>query len=324
MKAFLRGVLRYFSYLCFFLAAIIVLYGVWSAFAYRDISYEALHQRYGGNIEAVYIDGVNLHYRLDGAPIASDKPAVLLIHSHYFNSRMWDDWVAEIGSQMRVIRFDLTSHGFTGAEPNGDYSMERDVFLVHSLLAHLGIDRLALVGSSLGGNIAFHYAASHPEKVTKLVLVNSGGLKREQSSGRNASAIPDWFYRVLYFVPRTAWKAFIEWMAEEDSIASPAFVKEFHDMLRHTGNRKAEMKRMASFRAGEPEQVLAKIEAPVLIQWGEQNPQLPVSSTEVFQSLLLNSAMVKVQTYSGAGHLLPVEKPVASATDAIEFILRKL
>lgn len=325
-----RKIFRGLGTLLFFIAALILLYGMWSLFAYRDISAEDLHQQYGGNVQQVYIDGVNLHYRLDGLPIeptsvndtepTSQAPIVLLIHNHYFNSLMWDGWVAEMQDQFSIIRYDLTSHGFTGPEPNSDYSIERDSFLIEALLAHLGVNKAAIVGSSLGGNIAFYYTAKHPEQVSHLVLVNSGGLKRKQSSGRNAEAIPDWFYKVLYFVPRVAWRSFIEWMAENDAVVTNEVVQQFHSMLRREGNRKAEMRRMASFKSGEPDQILAEITAPVLIQWGEQNPQLPASSVESFKTRLVRSQKVESKIYAGAGHLLPLELPEASAADAAQFI----
>lgn len=300
--------------------AVLILWLLYAVIAYRDIPYDELKARYGGNVSEVVVDGQPIAVRVDG-DLKDGRPQLLLIHSHYFNSRMWQPWVEQLKGRFTIVRYDLTSHGLTGPELSGDYSMARDQHLLEGLVEQLGMGRFAIAGSSLGGNIAFHYAAEHRAKVSHLLLVNSGGLPKAQSSKRNAEAIPDWFYRLLYLLPESVWRSFIEWMAVNDDVATAAFVTEFHDMLRGTDNRKAEMRRMASFDVGDPQPVLAKISAPVLLQWGQGNPQLPVAQVERFRGLLSGAARVESQIYAGAGHLLPLEQPKASAMDAAAFIL---
>ena len=77
----------------------------------------------------VDVDGVPLRYRVEGS-----GPALLLIHSLYFDMGMWDGWAPKLADRFRVIRFDMTGHGLTGPEPNGDYSMARDLALIRGLL----------------------------------------------------------------------------------------------------------------------------------------------------------------------------------------------
>jgi len=321
MMAFLRRTARWLGRIVFVLVALIAAYALYAAIAYRDIPTETLVARYGGdNLHFAQVEGNRVAYRLDGRPLG-EAPALLLVHSHYFNSRMWDGWLPHLEDDFSIVRFDLTSHGLTGPDVNNDYSMARDLRLLDGLINTLGISRVSLVGSSLGGNIAFHYAAKHSEKVEKLVLINSGGLKREQSSKRNAQAIPEWFCRVFYFVPQAAYRDFIEWMVFDSSIVSDAMVEEFHAMFRHEGNRQAELKRMRTFDVGEPAPVLAAITAPALILWGTDNPQLPTSHVARFESALSASPTVKSQLIAEAGHLLPVEKPGFSASAAREFLL---
>ncbi len=306
------------------LGLLVLTYLSYALIAWRDIPTDTLVARYGGdNLAFVDIDGTRLAYRLDGQAIGT-APAVVLIHSHYFNSRMWDDWIEHLRDDFAIVRFDMTSHGLTGPDAQNDYSMERDLTLMEGLFSALQLETVSLVGSSLGGNMAFHYAARHPEQVDKLVLVNSGGLKRKQSSKRNAKAIPEWFYRVFYFVPEIAYRKFIAWMVYDPAIASDDFVKEFHDMFRHSGNREAELNRMRSFDVGEPEPVLAEVTAPVLILWGEDNPQLPTAQVPQFEQLLVSSPRVESHILAQSGHLLPVEKPAESARLAREFLLNEV
>lgn len=306
------------------LAAVIVLaavYAMWSAWAYRDLPPEDLLARYGGdNVYELELDGQGLYYRLDG-PAVGSAPVVLLIHSHYFDSGMFDSWVEILRQNFTVVRFDMTSHGLTGPDVTNDYSMQRSLWLIDGLLSHLGVSKVAIVGSSLGGNMAFHWAARYPERVSHLVLVNSGGLKREQNSRRSASGIAPWFYRVFYFVPEVAYRQFLRWMIVDDVRVDDELVERFHAMFRREGNRQAEMERMRTFDVGNPDPILASVTAPTLLLWGEDNPQLPVELVEDLEQRLSAAKSVEHIIYPNVGHALPLESPQRAAEDIQRFLL---
>lgn len=298
------------------LLALLLLWLLWSLIAYRDIPVAALEARYGDeSLRRVDIDGVPLRYRVEG-----QGPALLLIHSHYFNMRMWDDWVPTLARYFRVIRFDMTSHGLTGPEPSADYSMERDLELIRGLLDHLGVELFSVAGSSLGGNMAFHLAAQEPDRVEALVLINSGGLPREGARGTRGT-IPGWVDYMTYFTPTSAFRRFLQWMIVDDSLVTDAQVKQFHQMFRREGNRFAEFARLRGFDVGEPEPLLAEVRAPVLVMWGADNPQLPVTQVDRFEKLLVNAASFERIVYEETGHVLPLERPVEGGADLRDFLL---
>lgn len=303
------------------MAAMLLLWGLWSAWAYRDIPATVLENRYGdNNLYCADFDGQRLCYRLDG-PEPGSAPLVLLIHSHYFDSLMFDSWVEVLAQDFTVLRFDMTSHGLTGPDIYNDYSMTRSLQLIDTLLSHIGAQQLAIVGSSLGGNFAFAWAAENPEHVSHLVLANSGGLKREQNSRRSAAGIAPWFYRVFYFVPEFAYRRFLEWMMVDDTVVTDALVERFHAMFRRDGNRFAEMERMRQFDVDDPESALASVRAPTLILWGELNPQLPAALAEEFAERLSSAERVETIVYPGLGHVLPLESPQRAALDIRRFLL---
>ncbi len=305
------------------LAGLIVLaavYGMWSAWAYRDLAPDDVLARYGGdNVHRVELEGQPLYYRLDGPPVGS-APVVLLVHSHYFDSRMFDGWTQVLQQDFTVVRFDMTSHGLTGPDVTNDYSMARSLWLMDGLLSHLGVSKVAVVGSSLGGNMAFHWAAQYPERVSHLVLANSGGLKREQNSKRSAAGIAPWFYRVFYFVPEVAYRKFLQWMIVDDTRVDDGLVEGFHAMFRREGNRQAEMERMRTFDVGNPDPILASVTAPTLLLWGEDNPQLPAALVGDFRQRLSAAERVNSIVYPGVGHVLPLESPHQAANDILNFL----
>ena len=297
--------------------ALIALYLLWAAWAYRDIPVELLEQKYGGAaLRKLDAGGVALRYKLDGR-----GPAVVLIHSNFYDMGMWDGWAQALQGQYRVLRYDLTSHGLTGPHPANDYSMQEDLRLLEALMDALEIRQAHIVGSSLGGNIAFHFAARHPQRTLSLTLVNSGGLKAEAARGRGGG-IPSWAYWILRLLPSAACRSFVDWMIVSETADIRAVSERFHAMLRRAGNRRAELERMRQFRYRDNRPLLAGITAPVLLLWGADNPHLPATQTDEFASLLTSSVNVVAHKYPRSGHVLPLERPQKTAADFRRFIER--
>ena len=97
-----------------------------------------------------------------------------------------------------LIAPDLLGHG-DSATPRGDYSLGAHASGVRDLLTALGIERVTVVGHSLGGGIAMQFAYQFPERCERLVLVSSGGLGREVHLLLRAAALPgaDWVLPLL-------------------------------------------------------------------------------------------------------------------------------
>ena len=287
----------------------------WSLVAYRDIPVTVLEERYGApELARLEVDGVPLRYRVDGT-----GPALVLIHSLYFDMRMWNAWAPALSKRFRVIRFDLTGHGLTGPEPSGDYSLDRDLELIEELLDRLDVHRFAVAGSSLGGALAFNLAARHPNRVTELVLINASGIPRSDPR-RAAGGIPGWVDHLLYLVPTLAFQAFLEWLIVDDRLVTTDLAVGFHETLRRQGNRTALLDRLRAFRETDPADALARIRAPVLILWGADNPQLPVTLVGAFEALLANAAGVRSIVYPGVGHVIPLEVPAQGVADLLAFL----
>lgn len=300
------------------LVAVASLYILYAHIAWDDIPLAQLEARYGQGAETAEVDGLQIHYRLEGLT-AADAPTIVLIHSHFFEMGIWDQSLPVYAKDYRVLRYDLAGHGLTGPDPSGIYSVERDVALLEGLLDQLGITgKVTLVGSSLGGNVAFTFAAGYPERVAKLVLMNSGGLKREKrQSGRE---MPGWADKVMPLVPPAAFHKFLRWMIVDDSLVTDELAERFVNMWRREGNRVAEIARLRQHEAGDVDAVLAKITAPTLVLWGEDNPQLPYAMANQFKDRLTAAARVSVKIYPGVGHQLPIERPEQSAEDTLAFL----
>ncbi len=316
LRTLLRWLLRIVAGLMLMIVVGLAAYAGYATWAWADIPVATLSERYGDDaLQVATIDGLPIRYRLQGPP---GRPVVALIHSHFLDMGMWDDWVDVLTPTYRVLRYDLAGHGLTGPDPSGRYGVDRDVELLRGLLDQLGIAHAHVVGSSLGGNIAFSFAARHPDRTDALVLVNSGGLKRKNSRG--GGEIPAWADQVLPLIPPGALHRFLLWMAADDTAITAAVKTRFVDMFRRTGNRAAELERLRQFDTGDPEPLLAQVRSPTLILWGVDNPQLPVALADRFAGHLTRARQVAIRRYPGAGHLLPLERPQASARDTVDFL----
>lgn len=121
--------------------------------------------------------------------IAGSGPALLLIHGVGDNSTTWNAVHAKLAQRFTVIAPDLLGHGESD-KPRADYSLASFANGMRDLLAVLGIDRVTLVGHSLGGGIAAQFAYQYPHMVERLVLVGAGGVTKDVTPALRLAAMP--------------------------------------------------------------------------------------------------------------------------------------
>ena len=119
------------------------------------------------------VGGMEIAYRLDGP---ADAPVVLLVHGLLTDHRVWDAVAARLSTRYRVLRYDLRGHGGSGIAP-GPCTMESLGQDTVSLMDALGIGRVHLVGTSLGGMLAQQIAARHGERLISLTLANTAAAQ---------------------------------------------------------------------------------------------------------------------------------------------------
>jgi pimeloyl-ACP methyl ester carboxylesterase len=116
-------------------------------------------------------------------------PAVLLIHGMAGSRETWSKAQAILAETCDVIAVDLPGHGQSSL-PNGDYSLGSLAAALRDLLDRLDVDRVTIVGHSLGGGIALQFTYQFPERCERLVLVSSGGLGKEVTPFLRALSLP--------------------------------------------------------------------------------------------------------------------------------------
>lgn len=111
-------------------------------------------------------NGVQLTYQQAG-----EGEPVVLIHGWTMSQELWRQQVPALAKSHRVITYDLRGHGRSEKPAAGPYDLPTFAKDLERLLAGLGVERTALVGWSMGASVAVAFAAQHPERVRRLVLV---------------------------------------------------------------------------------------------------------------------------------------------------------
>jgi len=126
---------------------------------------------------------LRLHY-LDWGN--EQAPLLVLVHGGRDHAHSWD-WVAgELAREWHVVAPDLRGHGDSAWAPDGHYDMVDFVYDLAELVEHLGASPFALVGHSLGGNIALRYAGVYPHNIRKLVLIEGLGPSPAKAAAEDA------------------------------------------------------------------------------------------------------------------------------------------
>lgn len=294
---------------------ILLIYSV----VYSDVSVDELKQAYANeNSKFIEIDGMQVHYRDEGAGFP-----IVLIHGTAASLHTWNDWTDELTKNYRVIRMDLPAFGITGPNKNADYSIEAYSEFLHQFLLKIKVDKFHLVGNSLGGNIAWDYAAEHPNKIEKLVLVASSGLPTNmpQPAIFKMAKTPVLSSLFLYVTPRFFIKKNMEEVYGDKTKVTDTLVTRYHKMALRTGNRQAFIDRAKidfKLAANANLEKLKSIKTPTLLLWGAKDIWIPLDNGKRMDSLLPNSKLVVIEN---SGHVPMEENPVESLQILNDFIV---
>jgi pimeloyl-ACP methyl ester carboxylesterase len=258
---------------------------------------------------------------------SGDGPAVLFIHGLLGSHRNWAHLVDTLNTNHRVLAPDLYGHG-ASAKPMGDYSLGAHAATLRDLLDRLGVDRVTLVGHSLGGGIAMQFCYLFPERVERLVLVSSGGLGRSISPLLRSATLPgaewvlpliasDWVRGRAEAVGRT--------LARMGWRASPDVTEAWHGFtsLADPDSRRAFLATTRSVIDPGGQTVTAHdhlpmaIEIPTLVVWGTRDRMIPAWHATTAHQAIAGS---RVELFEGAGHFPHLDEPERFAKVLGDFI----
>jgi len=264
--------------------------------------------------DILVILGTGLHVR-DNGP--KDASAVIMLHGFGSSLDTWQPWATALQSEHRVIRFDLPGSGLSEADTTGDYTDARTMALLDALMDRLGIAQASLIGNSIGGRIAWKFAALYPHRVTKLVLISPDGFASAGFPYCKKPVVPTTIKLMRYFLPKALLRMNLAAAYGDAAALTDETVNRYYDLMLGPGIRDAMIRRLEQTVLVDPEPLLRTIHAPTLLVWGEKDALIPFSNAWDYQRNLSNATLVSFPTL---GHVPQEEAPALSLPPVESFL----
>lgn len=294
--------------------ALVVVYPAKTGQWVYDNSMAAEAAIYGLSEQSIPIGDMTLSVYRNSSNLGSDKPTLLMLHGYSAEKSVWLRFAKHFTDDFNIIIPDMAGHGKTGFDKSWDYSGPAQAARLVALLDRLQIQQAHIIGNSMGGFIAAHFARMYPERTITATLVDPAGVASPEPSvmgkmlakGENPFQVNskedfDKFYAMTMakppFVPDFVKVGVAErYQARKDELS--AIFEDFHgkDLL---------------------DNQLSTITSPVLIMWGAKDELIHVSSAKVWDAGLPNS---EVKIWSDIGHMPMVEIPQESAAVYHDFL----
>lgn len=252
---------------------------------------------------------------------------VLFIHGILGSQQQWSHLVDKMDDDHRVVLPDLFGHG-ESAKPTGDYSLSAHAATMRDLLDHLDIEKVTLVGHSLGGGIAMQFYYLFPERVERLVLVSSGGLGREVSMLLRSATLPGAapVLSVLASAPVLSQVEALGRGASKIGWRPGADITEIWRGFSSLGDPESRRAFLATTRAvidiggqsiSAHDHLEDSLPIPTLIVWGSKDHMIPASHAHSVEQSFPDC---QVEIFDGAGHFPHLEDPDRFARLLRDFI----
>ena len=253
------------------------------------------------------IDGITLHYTREG--VLTGVPLVF-INSLGSDLRIWDGVIPHFADHHPIIRYDKRGHGLSDS-PSGPYTIRRHVDDLVSLLQQLPVNKVTVIGISVGGMIAINFAATYPQFVEKLVLCDTGAkigtadlwntrisTLREQGMDSIGDTILE------------------RWFAPGFAKRSPVEHQGYYNMLTRTPVS-GYIATCEAIRDADLRELVPTIQAETLVLCGAEDMSTPPSLSQELVEALSSARLVLIDK---AGHLPCIEQPEAMAKEIDQFV----
>lgn len=262
-------------------------------------------QRAGLSLKQVSVGDLSIHY-YEGGP--SNAQTIVMVHGFAASKDNWLRFAGYLSQDYRVIALDLP--GFGGSSrPVGSYDIGTQSERLAGIIDALGLDKLHLIGNSMGGHISALYAARYPGRMRSLALLDNAGVTSPQpselrqrmqrgepnplvvKSRKDFQHLLDFIFVQPPYLPES-----LKGYFAEQAISNSAH---YDHVFTHLIERYIPL---------EPE--LPKIQAPTLIIWGAEDRVIDASSVETMKPLLHKPRVVIMPD---TGHAPMIERPELTA-----------
>jgi pimeloyl-ACP methyl ester carboxylesterase len=235
-------------------------------------------------------------------------PAVVLIHGFASSLYTWKDVLPALAASHDVVAIDLP--GFGGSAIPRPLRGAAYPGVVLAVMDRLGLARAALVGNSLGGSVAVGVAGEHPERVDRLVVIDSAGFNfRAQDR--------PWMLRLVAApgvgglaerlpVRRRLVAAGLRQVFFRDDLVTEERIDEYAAPMLRPGAAQAAAELLSAPGPTDFAALITRVRAPTLVVWGREDTWIPVAQADHFTRAIAGSTAVVLED---CGHMPQEEKP---------------
>ena len=234
---------------------------------------------------------------------------VVLVNGLSTPAFVWDRSVhalAEAGN--RVLAFDHYGRGFSD-RPDVVYDIDLyDRQLINLLDAFHIRDSVSLVGYSLGGAVVINFAARHPEKVKKLVLIAPAGYQPEPSGAEALVFIPGIGELIMELIGKEVMLGEMK-NAIKDNLVSPEMLSFFEEQFQYAGYLPALLSTIRNYSMKETipsYEETGKLGIPTLVIWGTEDLSVPFECSHNVKNAIPHA---KIHAFQGMDHTIAYSRP---------------
>jgi pimeloyl-ACP methyl ester carboxylesterase len=253
--------------------------------------------------KSININGIKICYREHG-----DGFPLLLVHG-MGSSLVFDKVIEPLSEFAKVIVIDLPGFGKSD-KPELEYTIGYYVGILESFTKELNLKKFNIAGLSLGGWIVSEYVLKNPERVNKLVLISSAGLKPVSSYIRFPviNVIVKLILKYIVFTRKFFLEKFLKGSYFDPNLMTPEIYSRFKEFIDSPGAKESYLLALKNVFKIDPgfKNRLTEINVQTLIIWGKNDPTFPIIYAEEFNRLILNS---RLELIGGCGHTVTLEKP---------------
>jgi len=279
----------------------------------QHISKQQLIDKYTDSTSKfIEIDGNTVHYKDEGT-----GETLILLHGTASSLHTWDQWSSRLTEHFRVVRMDLPGFGLTGPDKLDRYEISDDIHFLNTFLDKLDVKEAHLIGSSLGGRIAWEYSIEHPQQVKTLTLINALGYPQDSwPPAIQLAMLPGMETILPWLSSRFIFSQSLNDIYHNQSLITDTTIDRYYELSLFPGNAEAFPKRVKAKLDNHSNKV-KEISTPTLILWGKEDKYFPAKNAEYF---LADIERATLKLYEDVGHLPMEEIPGQSSYDTINFI----
>jgi pimeloyl-ACP methyl ester carboxylesterase len=259
--------------------------------------------------EFITVGGMAVHLWQEGREHRGRDVPVILVHGFAATNWCWRHTIPALSGRRWVLAPDLPGFGLTDKPGGFDYGLSGYARFIAAFMDEMGIERAVLVGNSMGGGVAVRAALDFPDRVEKLVLIDSLGYYKREFEAYRFIGLPVVRDLVMSAAgPRTIGFLLKARVYRDPSAVNAELARRFAAAYRTENGRKAPIWVYRGLGSPPmiPREDIRRVAAPTLVIWGGHDLILPAAHARLFKEDIAGSTAVIVPD---VGHVPHEERP---------------